>query len=181
MEVVFKRTGARRYAVIINVPGRAPQGMNPAPGYDDHIPHDLVHYLVEAELGLDAGVFGRAARGGGTFIASADHSLTTRERARQRRKQERLEASLDAGEPNKRQMLSSERLAALCDVHWRRRHGQRPDPARSFKEEPLSPDDAARVARVVDRLDRVAPLWKALPVDGELVFTWPSAEPSRAP
>jgi hypothetical protein len=176
MEVVFKRTGERRYAVIVRVPGQPPQGMNPAPGYDDHIPHDLVHYVVEAELRLEAGVFGRAARGGGTFI-SVEGGGSTRERARQRRKQQRRERSLGAGDGNG-QMTSSERLAALCDVHWRRRNGQRPDPTRPFKDEPLTVHDAARVTRIVDRLDLLAPLWRALPVDGELVFVWPSAEPA---
>lgn len=71
MEVIFRRTGARQYAVIVAAPGRAPQTMAPAPGFDEHIPHDLVHYVVEAELGLQSGVFGRAAAGGGTFYAAS--------------------------------------------------------------------------------------------------------------
>lgn len=62
MQVIFRRIGERRYAVIVEVPGEAAQTMSPAPGFDQHIPHDLVHYVVEAELGLEAGVFGRAAR-----------------------------------------------------------------------------------------------------------------------
>ena len=56
MDVVFRRTGARRYAVNVHVTGRPLQVMDPAPGFDDHIPHDLVHYVVEAELRLFAGL-----------------------------------------------------------------------------------------------------------------------------
>lgn len=64
MLVSFKRTQARRYAVQIALAGQPLQAIEPAPGYDDHIPHDIAHYLVEAVLGLQAGVFGRAASGG---------------------------------------------------------------------------------------------------------------------
>lgn len=103
MEVVFKRTGARRYAVNVAVPGRGVQRIHPAPGYDDDIPHDLVHYVVEAKLRLTNGVFGRAAQGGGSFIAATDHDATPRARARV--------------------------------------------------------------------------LWRALPIEGELAFVWPSIEP----
>jgi hypothetical protein len=177
MLVVFRRTGERRYAVIVRVPGSPEQGLDPAPGYDDHIPHDLVHYVVEAELGLHAGVYGRAARGGGTFISAGEAGVSARVRARQRRKQQRREQSVSASEHNQHELTSSERLAGICDLHWRRRHGQRPDPARAFREEPLASEDAARVARVVDRLDSLAPLWRALPIHGELAFAWPSSEP----
>jgi hypothetical protein len=176
MQVWFRRTGERRYAVIVRVPGLPEQGLDPAPGYDDHIPHDLVHYVVEAELGLEAGVYGRAARGGGTFIRAAHADMSVRDRARQRRKQQRLERSLGIRADNRLELLSSERLAGICDVHWRRRHGQRADPGRSFQDD-LSIEDRARVARVLDRLDRLAPLWSGLPVDGAIGFHWPSTEP----
>jgi len=179
MDVLFRRTGERRYAVVVQVAGRPPQTMDPAPGFDDHIPHDLVHYVVEAELGLAAGVFGRAARGGGTFISVGSHERNARERTRQQRKQRRRESSLrSADDATQQHMATSERLAGLCDLAWRRRHGQRPDPSRGMPSEPLSPDDAGRIERVVARLDELASLWKELPVGGELVFTWPSPVPT---
>lgn len=93
MRVGFKRTGERRYAVVVEVPGEAAQIMSPAPGFDEHIPHDLVHYVVEATLELEAGVFGRAARGGGTFRA-AETATNAREQARKRRRQARREQAL---------------------------------------------------------------------------------------
>jgi hypothetical protein len=74
-------------------------------------------------------------------------------------------------------MERSERLAALCDVAFRRKHGQKPAPTRSA---PVPrPEDTAAVERVVARLDAVAPLWRALPVGAELVFEWPQVVPSR--
>jgi hypothetical protein len=179
MQVIFRRTGERRYAVVVEVPGQATQTMSPAPGFDEHIPHDLVHYVVEAELGFDAGVFGRAARGGGTFYA-AESSINSREQARRRRKQARREQALSREGAHNEQLNTSERLASLCDLAWRRRHGQRPDPAHWSPTTPVSATDAARIERVVSRLDQIAPLWKQLPVGGELALTWPSFRIGRS-
>jgi hypothetical protein len=173
MRVTFRRVGERRYAVIVELPGEAPQTISPAPGYDEHIPHDLVHYVVEAELGLEAGVFGRAARGGGTFYA-ADAATPARQQARRRRRQARREQALRRDRDCEEQLNTSERLAYLCDVAWRRRHGQRPDPAFWSPRAAVSALDAARVARVVSRLDQLAPLWNRLPIGGALALTWPS-------
>ena len=176
MDVSFKRTGERRYAVIVVIPGRNTQAMDPAPGYDDDIPHDLVHYIVEAELRLFTGVFGRAAQGAGTFIARDGHHASPRERARLRRKQQRREEGYRARDGSAHEMATSERLAALSDVAFRRSRGQRPDPRRAAPAA-ASAEDAAKIERVVKRLDVLAPLWRALPIGGELVFEWPSVEP----
>ena len=151
--------------------------MDPAPGYDDYIPHDLVHYVVEAELGLRNGVYGRAARGAGTFTSTAERDVSPRERARKQRKQQRRERALGARDASQAaDMAQSERLAALCDVAWRRRHGQRPDPVRSAPVP--GTEDAMDIDRVISRLDSVAPLWRALPIGGELVFEWPNVVPT---
>lgn len=45
MEVSFERTGERRYATVITLPGQPPRRTDPAPGFHEHIPHDLVHHL----------------------------------------------------------------------------------------------------------------------------------------
>lgn len=178
MHVAFKRTGARRYAVVVTGAGAgaAPQAMDPAPGYDDEIPHDLVHYVVEAELGFTYGVYGSAARGGGTFVSTAQLDGSSRQRARDQRKQRRRDQALRARDAREgSEMVQSERLAGLCDVAWRRKQGQRADPSRQAPV--MRPEDAAAVERVVARLNALAPLWRALPVGGELVFEWPSMMP----
>lgn len=175
MQVIFRRTGERRYAVVVSVEGAAAQTMTPAPGFDPYIPHDLVHYVVEAELGLDVGVFGRASRGAGTFYA-VETAIDARDQARKRRKQARREQALQRSNANGEQLATSERLAALCDVAWRRRHGQRPTLAAMPPALPIAALDSARIERVVSRLDRLAPLWNRLPVGGELAFTWPSLD-----
>jgi hypothetical protein len=175
MRVAFKRTGAQRYAVIISAEGTPTRAADPAPGYDDDIPHDLVHYVVEAELGLDNGVYGRAARGAGTFIMAGERDSTPRQRARAQRKQARREHALREGRGRPAaEMATSERIAALSDVAWRRKSGQQPDPLRCAP--PLLAGDAIWVERVVARLDALARLWRALPVGQELVFEWPQLE-----
>jgi len=178
MQVRFKRTGERRYATFVVREGEPLGAMDPAPAYDDDIPHDLVHYVVEAELGLANGVYGRAAQGAGTFVSTAGRDSTPRERARQQRRQRRRERSLALhDERHAADMAESERLAALCDLAFRRKRGQRPDGGRTPPE--LRPGDAPSVERVVSRLDTLAPLWRALAVGDELVFEWPSAVPAR--
>lgn len=175
MLVSFQRTGVRRYAVVVSAAGEPVRAADPAPGYDSDIPHDLVHYVVEAELRLTHGVYGRAARGAGSFIATPEQNLDARQRARLQRKQQRRERALrSSGGLAESEMAMSERIAALSDVVWRRRAGQRPG---ALREAPvLRHEDVRSVERVVARLDALAPLWRALPVGGALVFEWPRLE-----
>ena len=55
MQVRFERTGDRRYAVAVLRTQHGDLRMDPAPGYSDLIPHDLVHLVVEEEFGLRQG------------------------------------------------------------------------------------------------------------------------------
>jgi len=173
MHVSFERTGERRYATVVTPPGRHPRRMDPAPGYDDHIPHDLVHYLTEAELGLTSGVFGRAAAGGGGFTEATEVPGDARGRARAQRRLKKREASLSRADRG--DMARSEHLAGLCDLAWRRRAGaERPAWA---GHRPIPAEDRPAIDRVLARLDELAPLWHDLPVGGALTFTWPRTAP----
>lgn len=179
MDVTFTRTGERRYGVLVTVPGEAPQWMNPAPGYDPDVPHDMVHYLVEAELKLMGGVFGRVAAGGGGLFASTedirDHRERRRQQRRQRKREERLRQSDRAGQGD---MALSEHVAGICDMVWKLRHGRLREPPAWGAYERLPSDELARMEPVLARLDRVAPLWSELPIGGSLTFTWPDPEPT---
>ncbi|MFI0374408.1 hypothetical protein ACH35V_41675 [Actinomadura sp. 1N219] len=170
MEVAFERTGHRRYATVITLPGGRRRRMDPAPGFDENIPHDLVHYLTEAELGLSSGVFGRAAAGGGGgFVETAETPGDPRRRARAQRKLKKREASL--GRADRGDMATSEYFAGICDVAWRRRAGATAPVWADGKSIP--PEDAPTVDRILNRLDELAPLWRDLPIGGALTFTWP--------
>ncbi|MBO0862428.1 MAG: hypothetical protein J2P21_28805 [Chloracidobacterium sp.] len=118
MKVQFRRTGARRYAITIYREGLALVEMNPAPGYDTIMPHDLLHFVVESELGLNLGVFSQVASGGhaGTFHTVATESVSAREAARLRRRASRRgEKLLREG---RHQAAQSERATYICWYEW---------------------------------------------------------------
>lgn len=169
MEVAFERTGTRRYATVVTVPGGDPRRTDPAPGFDADIPHDLVHYLVEAELGLSRGVYGRAAAGAGGFLVVAETPGDPRRRAREQRRLRRRERSLAHADPG--DMARSEELAGWCDIEWRRRAGAATP---SWAERvPVPAEHRPLVERILARLEEIAPLWRSVPVGGALTFTWP--------
>ena len=69
MLLIFRRTGQRRYAVEARRTSFPDVEMNPAPGYDQCIPHDMMHLVVEAKLGLTRAVFGQLAAGGDAALS----------------------------------------------------------------------------------------------------------------
>src|SRR5215467_15209051 len=127
MFVTFVRTGERRYAVRAAVEGKAALEMNPAPGYDPVLPHDLQHFIVERVLGIEGAVFGQLAAGGtaGTFhVIGIDGGSQRRREARWRAgKQAKLTFQRDDA-------MRSERAAYICWHNWL---GQSVDPARRAK------------------------------------------------
>ena len=74
-------------------------------------------------------------------------------------------------------MARAERLALLCDVHWRRRRGARAADQPWLAPAPATPEEEAQVARIVDRLEGVARRWHELPIGGSLTFVWPAVTP----
>src|SRR5688572_13919908 len=76
MNVTFTRTAERRYRVSVEGPGVVSSWMEPAPGYDARLPHDMAHFVVENELGIAGGIFGQLAAGGHarTFHPTDQHA-----------------------------------------------------------------------------------------------------------
>ena len=158
--------------------------MNPAPGYDDHLPHDLVHFVVEEELGLKLGIFGQLAAGGtaGTFRLPAQPKAS-RERSRlQRKLKQRGERLALVGREDAE---FSEKAAAICHREWL---AKSPQPehrtmaqARALtgkklrtllsetEQERLS---EAVVRRVCERLTELAEQWSQLAVGEALTLEW---------
>lgn len=120
MDMAFRRTGDRRYAVEAR-PARYPKLiMDPAPGFKPYLPHDLVHLVVEGTLGLRNGIFGQLADGGdaGTFGMPTDGSKAralSRARREVKRRGERL---LREGQGD---TDLSERAAVVCLHRWMER------------------------------------------------------------
>ena len=148
MKVTFTKSGERRYGVYVERDRAPALWLDPAPGYDPDVPHDLLHFLAEAELGLDDGVFGDLARGGNARIfRPVDKTLVAKMWRKQRIRKTRL--------PEGRR---SEQLAGRLQHAWKT---QSPDP---------------ELAPVLAKLATLAEEWRALPLQGRMTLEWPRPE-----
>ena len=187
LEIQFRRTGERRYGVTIHRSGQPPLEMNPAPGYDPWMPHDLLHYIVESELGLRQGIFGQIADGGtaGTFHAVQSSRQNRRETARSRRREtQRGSKLLRQGQEDS---MQSERATVICLHEWlarsddpvRRklaaelaaqakqcRHQQSADEARALNDTMLN--------RICARMEELSQQWLVLEIGQSLMVYWPA-------
>lgn len=114
MQVEFRRTSRRSYSVKVSCDQSPPVEMNPAPGFDPEVPHDLLHLIVESELGLRRGIFGQVAAGGsaGTFRKQLSSTLTPRQSARIRRRTAKRDKKLRI--EGRDEAAQSERATLLC-------------------------------------------------------------------
>jgi hypothetical protein len=185
MSVEFRRTGERRYAVSIVRANHSPLEMNPAPGYDPIMPHDLLHFVVESELGLTRGVFGQIADGGtaGTFRPISITGRNDREAARDRRRgAARGEKLLEEGGE---EAAWAEEATTICLSEWLSRSSvperrkiavQRVPEMKQGRasggasgRKPLSHE---LLARICARLDELSEQWMKLAVGESFMVTW---------
>lgn len=187
MEVIFERTSVRRYAVEIRRAGFPALRMDTAPGFDELFPHDLQHLVVEEQLGLRDGIYGRLARGGtaATFqpvqkSGRRDH----RAHSRRRRKLARREATLSADSSG--DFGRSERATIVAWHDWLAHSSDRRRRARAAELAPAAMatldrmDDTERstleaaLPRLRDRITVVSARWAALAVGEAMSITWSS-------
>ena len=160
--------------------------MDPAPGYDPLLPHDIMHMAVEAGLGLKLGVFGQLAAGGlaGSFRIVPAAGLTKKEISRLRRSAETRDKSLLKEGTNDSE--ASERATYLCWYEWLRRSD---DPvhrstAASMAENAkhvrsttppieIAALSEAVVDRICEHLDELAAVWSGLSVGEKMRVHWP--------
>src|SRR5919199_6749887 len=118
MKVTFARTGERRSGVLVERAYAPTLVMPGAPGYDEFLPHDLLHFVAEAEWGLDGAVFGRLAAGGdaGTFFPVEQRLVRKSIRRRNRPGRQRSRGR------------RSELLANVLDRAWHAHVGRAPLP-----------------------------------------------------
>jgi hypothetical protein len=169
MRVTFTKVQAKRYEVAITRergPALVPRF---APGYDDLMPHDVAHYLVEEYYGIELGVWGQLAAGGTGLFTPAPEDDSVRYQRRGRR----------IGAVGRADMQRSERLVGITVAAWQRGTGQV-----THGTVPIPSDlDPALVGGAVRRMDEVARRWQALPYGGSLTFTWPARltlDPSKS-
>ena len=185
MILTFRKTAQRRYAVDVYRDSHPDLEMDPAPGYDPLVPHDLLHLVVEAALGLSNGIFGQLAAGGdaGTFRIRNEAGTSNREAARRRRRQHKRGIQLaKKGESDSAQ---SERAAYVGWHAWlmrstvtkRQALGQsRAEQARQVRgcmtpEEQQAFDDS--LDKICRHLDELSATWVRLAVGESMSVQWP--------
>lgn len=157
MQVIFTRLDNRRYAVGLRRDGPRDIGVDvpswPGPG-SAQVPHDLVHFIVEEQLGLRLGIFGQAAAGGGVKafgVGAFDRSGVTRQRS------ERLRLA------GRKDMQRSEQIVGCVG----------PDGTLSPRADGLIGDP--RIAEALRlRLSQALAAWFRVGVGRSLTLTWPS-------
>lgn len=185
MDVVFERTGTRSYAVEVRDTAAPTRRMNQAPGFDHWFPHDLQHLIVEEQLGLTNGIYGRLAKGGtaSTFTtAPAEVPPNKRAASRQRRRLKRRDVALAADDAN--DFARSERATYVAWYDWL---VHSPDHALRTKANEMAPtaesilsrmEDGERSAlvaampRLRERIDEVAGEWSTTPIGESITITW---------
>jgi hypothetical protein len=180
MEIQFRRTGMRRYAVTVFRPGHATLEMDPAPGYDARMPHDLLHLVVERELGLRCGIFGQLAAGGtaGTFHMVPPQAGS--DRATSRRRRELAKRGSRLLREGRRESAVSEHATYVCQTEWLARTARREagagTPARRSDGGPRGGDDVLseeRLDRICEWLDELSAKWAGLGIGESLTVAWP--------
>lgn len=185
MIVHFIKDAPKRYKVRVAPVNGPVLEMSPAPGYDDDLPHDILHMVVEGVLGLQEGVFDQLSAGGdaGTFRIVSDGELIGRELARATRKLK--ERGRRLAKSGGEESSLSENVSYLCWREWLRRSldskKQRvtlsmTDNALSIQGR-LSSDEQRRLDASLDeicaKLSAFWSQWSTLKTGESLTVTWP--------
>ena len=152
MEVRFTKTAQRRYRISVEGPDVVASYMDPAPGYDPRLPHDMAHFIVENELGIKGGVFGQIAAGG-AFIIPTDN--TKRRKLARRAKRIAHENQKDA-------LLSEHLVYVTCSL-WQKKVAEAPSIA-GFR--------AADIDRVCREFDAASAVWSKLGIGESMTLVW---------
>lgn len=181
MILVFRRTGQRRYAVLAQRPGFPDLEMDPAPGYDPLMPHDMMHMVVEAQLGLRRALFGQLASGGdaGTFHLHVQRDQSSRELARvSNRVRARGKRLMKEG---REEAVQSERATYICWYEWLARSSSASSAmAKQAKEvrdtatvQELRLLNPSKLDEICKHLDHLSSHWFRLRVGESMAVAWP--------
>ena len=155
MNVTFTRTAERRYRVSVEGPGLESSWMEPAPGYDARLPHDMAHFVVENELGIAGGIFGQLAAGG---HARTFHPTDERAKRKIARRGKRIAVA------NRGDAMLSERVLYLACQTW-----NNDDLSAVTPIEGVSAEDIKRVCRA---FDAASAIWSQLAVGESMTLVW---------
>lgn len=168
MRVTFRKTHRRGYAVDISRDHAEDLTMNPAPGYDDLLPHDLIHLLVELHWDLPDGIYGDVAAGGnaGTFRLSEDRPRdeTAREWSRKARRSRHRRSGAD--------MNRSERLASVVHSRWNAATHGTPLPEWYAGNVEASGATETEIAGAIQKAQELSARWQKVQVGQGMTIDW---------
>jgi hypothetical protein len=154
VNVKFTRTGERRYRVSVEGPGVVSSWMEPAPGFDTRLPHDMAHFVVENELGITGGVFGQLAAGG---LANTFHPSDEQLRRKLHKRDNRIAAI------NRHDAILSEKFVSLARQAWNS----------DLSEAPTAEDVSTKdIRRVCQQFDVVSAVWSKLGIGESMTLAW---------
>lgn len=152
MKVTFKKTGRRHYRVSVEGPGIEPSVMDPAPGYDNRLPHDAAHFIVENELEIKGGIFGQLASGGSA-------NTFRNEKAKNARKTKRRGKEL--ARENRADALFSEHAVYAAQSRWNNDE--------IIPDTKIPPSD---IARICCSFEEFAAEWSKRQIGGSVTREW---------
>jgi hypothetical protein len=172
MEIAFTRTNEARVTVTVERDdGAVLQTRSPRAAH--RLPHDLIHYVVEQELELADGFWGRVANGM-TFC-----NLRVVRQPAQRRRPHR---EIRRRSSRERNGLEAEVLVGIFDDIWEGTAKREWGSIRRFLDSVWSPRARTRaeeldehtINRVCAALSETEEAWRRVPPGGELRVSWPS-------
>lgn len=175
MRVTFRKTHQRGYAVDISRMRAEDLTMNPAPGYDDLLPHDLVHLLVELHWELRDGIYGAVAAGGnaGTFRLAdgRPRKESVRAHARAARRAARARGGCD--------MVRSEHLAGVVHAVWNARRNGTALPDWYPRARSACGATESEIETAVQEAEALSQRWRQVQVGQAMAVDWPFREGAR--
>ena len=167
MQVTFTRTESRKYSVLVEREYGPRVCVDPAPGYDAHLPHDLVHFVVEVQCALRDGIYGQLAAGGNAGLFRPVDEHHTKQWARKYRRKNELSGQ---------DIPRSEQLASVGLVEWYARTGRAEPRAEHQQWIDSAEVSPAELDALVARLDQVSARWQELGVGESMTLDWPWPE-----
>jgi len=172
MIVVFRRTGEKRYAVEALREGLPVVEISPAPGYDRLIPHDMMHMVVEAQLGLTRGIYGQLAAGGtaGSFRLTVNPDQSVQQARRERKRvTKRGKRLLKDGRDD---CTQSERATWICWQEWLARSSANKQAGNTAGIIDLG-IKPSKLDEICKHLDELSSFWSGLYIGQSVAVSWP--------